>query len=502
VLICVLAVFLLPATAHAAFPGQNGKIAFWDTRDDPDPTGCDPDCNAEIYSVNPDGTGVARLTNDPAYDSTPAWSPDGQKIVFGRAPDAIFFGEVVVMNADGSGETVLGPGYDPSWSPDGSKIVFAFSGNICDGDAIFTMNADGSGRSFLSCGARTIALGPVWSPDGGLVAFAADGPGLDIYTVRPDGSNRVNHHNTPDAEREAAPNWSPDGTKILYENDLDDAIWRMDRDGSNQTSLTPGEPRGTNPAYSPDGKQIVFNAPILFNRIQVMSANGGPATVVTSSGIDPDWQPIPINAYPRPKGASPLRVSLVTAYDQCTAPNRTHGPPLDSGSCNPPAQSSAHLTIGTFDANGLPARNEGYLRLKPIRGDPSTPADEADVAIDFFSDDVFTNALADYTGELRAELPLRITDRDNTPHPGGPGAATTQDFTFDIDVTCVEVADPREGSSCQTTTTLEALVPGAIKEGRRAIWQLGQVIVYDGGADGDTATAGNTVFARQGIAIP
>ena len=45
-------------------------------------------------------------------------------------------------------------------------------------------------------------------------------------------------------------------------------------------------------------------------------------------------------AYPRPKGAGPLRVSLVPAYDECTAPNREHGPPLAYPSCNPPAQSS------------------------------------------------------------------------------------------------------------------------------------------------------------------
>ena len=92
-------------------------------------------------------------------------------------------------------------------------------------------------------------------------------------------------------------------------------------------------PAGTDPAYSPDGTQIVSES-----GIQVMSADGGPDTVVTSSGIEPDWQPIPINAYPRPVGATPLRVSLVTAYDECTAPNRTHGPPLDSPSCNPPTQ--------------------------------------------------------------------------------------------------------------------------------------------------------------------
>ena len=115
---------------------------------------------------------------------------------------------------------------------------------------------------------------------------------------------------------------------------------------------------------------------------------------------------------------------------------------------------------------------------------------------------MLTNALAHYTGELRAEVPLQITDKDNTPHPGGPGAATTQEFTFDVDATCAVVSDPSPHSVCQTTTTADALIPGAIKEGRRSIWQLGQVLVYDGGPDGDTATADNTVFARQGVFVP
>ena len=60
----------------------------------------------------------------------------------------------------------------------------------------------------------------------------------------------------------------------------------------------------------------------------------------------------PGQGYPRPAGATPLRVPLVTAYNQCTSPNRVHGPPLASPSCSPPSQSSQHLTVGTPDANG------------------------------------------------------------------------------------------------------------------------------------------------------
>ena len=56
--------------------------------------------------------------------------------------------------------------------------------------------------------------------------------------------------------------------------------------------------------------------------------------------------------HPRPKGASPVRLSLVPTYDQCSAPNRTHGPPLAFPSCNPPAQTSGQATVGTPDAFG------------------------------------------------------------------------------------------------------------------------------------------------------
>ena len=56
--------------------------------------------------------------------------------------------------------------------------------------------------------------------------------------------------------------------------------------------------------------------------------------------------------HPRPTGATPVRVSLVPAYEPCTSPNRTHGPPLAFPSCSPPVQTSDFLTVGTPDANG------------------------------------------------------------------------------------------------------------------------------------------------------
>jgi len=98
---------------------------------------------------------------------------------------------------------------------------------------------------------------------------------------------------------------------------------------------------------------------------------------------------------------------------------------------------------------------------------------------------------------------LRITDKDNTPNPGGPGAATVADAPLEMVVSCTPTADPDQGSSCTSQTTVDALVPGAATEANRMVWALGQVEVYDGGADGDADTpAGDTLFATQGIFVP
>ena len=74
----------------------------------------------------------------------------------------------------------------------------------------------------------------------------------------------------------------------------------------------------------------------------------------------PDWQPIPINAYPRPAGAYPMRASLVPAYEPCISPNRTHGPPLGFGSCSPPAQ-AARPADGRHPGLKRPGRQEPRL---------------------------------------------------------------------------------------------------------------------------------------------
>ena len=212
----------------------------------------------------------------------------------------------------------------------------------------------------------------------------------------------------------------------------------------------------------------------------------------------------------RPKGATPLRASLVPAYKQCTGTgNRTHGAPLSFPSCAPPVQSSTSLTVGTPDANGAQANMVGSILLK-VKG--TSPED---VLIISATSDVRCKAGVaaavcpnantaggpDYTGQVEGNAMIRITD-----HYNGTSlteAATVQDIPFPVDLTCTGTAgDPGIGGNCNISTTANAVLAGSVKDTQRAVVEIQQLQVTDGGTDGVVTTPPNTLFAVQGIFIP
>ena len=227
--------------------------------------------------------------------------------------------------------------------------------------------------------------------------------------------------------------------------------------------------------------------------------------LASPSGSNPRWTTRNfaiqvLSGYVRPAGATPLRASLVPAYAACSASNRTHGPPLAFSSCAPPQQTSTQLTVGTPDANGQAAQALGAVRLTVAPGDPVTPADEADVSAQLSVTDVRRQGtLADYAGELQGVLAVRLTDGANGASQGE--AATVSDLSFPITVPCVPTGGAA-GSTCSVVTSFDAVVPGSVREGKRSIWALDQVEVFDGGADGLASTTPNTLFAVQGVFVP
>jgi hypothetical protein len=205
--------------------------------------------------------------------------------------------------------------------------------------------------------------------------------------------------------------------------------------------------------------------------------------------------------YVRPKSTSVTSVSLVPAYTFCTTPNRQHGPPLAYGSCNPPKQSSNQLTVGTPDANGAPSAATASVKLRPIVGNLSTPADEADVSITATATDVRRKSdLQDFSGLVTVSSSLRLTDLQNGRWQDDAGTVSNTAFGFPL--TCQATASTSVGSTCQATTSADAVVPGTVVEGKRAVWQLGQVRLWDNGPDGNPSTPDNQPFEVQGLFVP
>ena len=168
-------------------------------------------------------------------------------------------------------------------------------------------------------------------------------------------------------------------------------------------------------------------------------------------------------------------------------------------------QYSHYVTVGTADANGQGAKSIGSVKLTSVIGDPGNQTDDSDVRLDASITDVRNKPLlTDYQGQLQVTVSLRLTDRDNgVSTPGGVDAATVADSPFSFTLPCAGTADGTVGATCSISTTAEALAPGMVTEGKRAIWHLGQVQVTDGGEDGIAATAAdNTLFAKQGLFVP
>ena len=188
----------------------------------------------------------------------------------------------------------------------------------------------------------------------------------------------------------------------------------------------------------------------------------------------------------------------------------------DDASCNPPAQTSGFLTVGSPDAGGGAANSNGVFRADSVVGAPGPPED-SDVRVTVSLTDVRCKTViatcgtanaaggADYTGELTPNAEIRVTDNFNgVAAGGGTFGATGQDFLLGgtVQVPCAATASTAIGSSCSVSTTLNAIAGGTVLDGKRAVWQLGQVEVLDGGSDGEASTTPNGRFAVQGIFVP
>jgi Tol biopolymer transport system component len=278
--------------AHAAFPGENGLIAF--TR------------NGRIWVTDTDGNDT-RLTRG----ADPTWSPDGTRIAFRRVNPGTNNMQIWTMRADGSERTRMtsGPNYNfdvaPSWSPDGSKLIFVLDGDIAAIDAALSL-APFAEPQVITDTPRRYETHPVWSPDGTKIAFekwtcGRVACGIRIGTVAPDGRSYRMLTPLVNDRHDLNPDWSPDSTMLVFQSDREDTpyyydVYTISASGTDVTQLTFGATLNEAPAWSPDGRRIVYmHSTTRAYNLRIVRSIGGSSVYITHSSMYqgvPDWQPL------------------------------------------------------------------------------------------------------------------------------------------------------------------------------------------------------------------
>jgi Tol biopolymer transport system component len=220
---------------------NDGMIAFQSNRDG----------NFEIYTMSASGADQRRLTENPANDIAPAWSPDGSRIAFASDRDGTW--DIYTIRADGSDVKQLtkgaGTNTAPSWTPAGDKIVFISTRDVINGD-VYRMYADGSGTERLTADSL-VKDSPLPAPDGRAVIVTLNTKGrFALASIALSG--RTMTPLTSPAHNNFAPTLADGGREIMFVSDRDGSlqVYSMTPDGGNQTRLTTDGVDERTPSYT------------------------------------------------------------------------------------------------------------------------------------------------------------------------------------------------------------------------------------------------------------
>lgn len=308
ILAALIAAVTVDAGASAGtFPGTNGRIAFtW-------VSGVNED-QLDIFVVNPDGSGLMRLTHSTASGSDtpsgfayPSWSPDGTEIAYvGRTGDR--FGIYTISASGGTPRTIVESDEylsEPSWSPDGTEIAYEGSDEGGVDAEIYRIPVVGGTPTNVTNN-HTGDSEPTWSPDGTRIAYVGTSSTTGtrhVLTIPITGGTPTQI--SRDTQYDGHPSWSPDGSKVAYDGLPAGAqggnsyeIFTVPSAGGAPTQLTDNDTPDMFPSWSPDGTKIAYDADLNVDghevlRVFAMPATGGTPMKIVEGGGAPDWGPPP-----------------------------------------------------------------------------------------------------------------------------------------------------------------------------------------------------------------
>jgi Tol biopolymer transport system component len=271
-----------PTPAFEGHPGAGLALVQFPESDSP---------VSQIYVVEADGS-LRQLAdlNGGIGGRLPVWSPDRTQIAFG--PPKVGFpginGQISVINADGTGERVLGVGDFQAWSPDSTRLIIHEKDDVTSDPFEFWITDVASGEITMHMGDGYLAQ---WIDDE-TVGFLRNVPTDDgsfangIYIQALDGSEPVQ---LP-AESETMATWSPDGSQVLLWHDRQDgSIVIAETDGSNPRDLASGYA----PVWSPDGTRVLLGYDVSQDGLPVLALIDLEGNEIWSGvvGAAPSWSP-------------------------------------------------------------------------------------------------------------------------------------------------------------------------------------------------------------------
>jgi TolB protein len=249
----------------------------------------------DLWLMDADGYGARAITTDRSIAQSPAWSPEGSLLLFtswrgGTGP------QVWVVSPEQRRPFLVSgrPGLNtsPAYSPDGQRIACTLSQ---DGNAeIYSLDARGGNPQRLT-NHRAIDTSPAWSPTGREIAFTSDRSGSpQVYVMDADGGNV--RRLTFDVDYTDSPAWSPKGDRIAFVTRVGGGfdVWVCRADGTGAQPMVTGG-NNENPRWSPDGRHLVFAS----NRdgsygLWVTDLDGALPRKLSTGGrcaVSPAWSP-------------------------------------------------------------------------------------------------------------------------------------------------------------------------------------------------------------------